>query len=182
MCSFESIITDYDTIKLEISVLMVLVEKATTEKSFSNDGDGRNHKEEGEEEFISSSAKVNADDLRSIWTTIQHRLEGVKEEDEEMVKQEDKEYRTRKLGGLGTHSITVQSTISALESKVVSLETLLKSQAGAPPPEPEPTTPSFESLTQYCLTGKFSLKDSGHLYEESGHWNTNDSHLYIKSG
>jgi hypothetical protein len=56
-----------------------------------------------------------------------------------------------------------QGTISALESEIVSLETLVKSQVAAAavtpplPPEPEPTTPS-ESLTQILSDWKKSVE------------------------
>jgi hypothetical protein len=66
------------------------------------------------------------------------------------------------LSSLQAQHTAAQSTTLALESKVVSLETLVKSQAAAvappPPPEPEPAPPSSKSLTQILSDWKKSVE------------------------
>ena len=59
---------------------------------------GRNRKEDGEEEFGSLSTEVDDDGLRSIWTIVPHELERVEEKDEKwMAKLEDEEEEERRV-------------------------------------------------------------------------------------
>jgi hypothetical protein len=71
------VIPEHDAIKREIGVLRELVKNSTTTKSPGDNGDGRNHQEEGEKEFGGASAKVDDHDSRSIRTIVLHELEKV---------------------------------------------------------------------------------------------------------
>ena len=58
---------------------------------------GRNRKEDGEEEFGGLSTEVDDDGSRSIRTIVPHELERVEEEDEKrMATQEDEEEEERR--------------------------------------------------------------------------------------
>ncbi|KIM72727.1 hypothetical protein PILCRDRAFT_15858 [Piloderma croceum F 1598] len=86
--ALNGVVDEHNAIKREIGVVRELVEKITTVKSSGDNVDGRNHQEEGEEEFGGASAEIN-DDLR-IRTIVQPELERVEEMDEQqMVKQKN---------------------------------------------------------------------------------------------
>jgi hypothetical protein len=86
--ALNGVVDEHNAIKREIGVVRELVEKITTVKSSGDNVNGRNHQEEGEEEFGGASAEIN-DDL-SIRTIVQPELERVEEMDEQqMVKQKN---------------------------------------------------------------------------------------------
>ena len=83
VCALDGVVDEHNAIRREIGVLRVLVEKMMTVKSSGDNVDGRDHEEEGEEEFGGVSAEIN-DDL-SIRTIVPPELEKVEEKDEQQM-------------------------------------------------------------------------------------------------
>jgi hypothetical protein len=77
---------------------------------------------------------------------------------------------------------TAQNTISALESKVVSLETRQISGGSCSASSSTRTHIILVSHTNCCPTGKSQSRGSGRLYKKHGKRNANDSHLRMRSG